>query len=190
MDQTPAGTVVCALLGLNRDSLVTTPFDQVEVTLEGFNGDRHAGLTRPSDSRKPYYPRGTIVRNDRQVSILSVEEMEEVARGMGLPEIRPEWLGANLLLRGIPDLTRLPPSSRLFFEHGAALYVSGENKPCIHPGNVIQERFPDRVDLAAAFTKAAMHLRGLVAVVEKPGRITVGEAVTVKIPTNYRYYVA
>ncbi len=189
MDHPPEGFVVSALLGLDRDSLVTTPFDQVQVVLEGFGGDRHAGMTRPSDTRTPHYPRGTIIRNDRQVSLLSVEEMAVVSARLGLPEIRPEWLGANLLLEGIPQLTRLPPASRLFFVQGAVLYISGENNPCIHPGKILQVHYPDRPDLAPAFVKAAAHLRGLVAVVEKPGVIARGNTVSVKKPVQYHYNV-
>lgn len=189
MQSSPTGSVVSVLLGTQIDSLVTTPVDQVEATFEGFPGDRHAGLTRPSDTRTPHYPRGAVIRNDRQVSIISVEEMAEVARRMELPEIRPEWLGANLLLEGVLLLTRLPPATRLFFEQGAVLYVSGENNPCIHPGRIIQAVYPQQQDLAAAFTKAAAHLRGLVAVVEKPGVIARGDSVAVKIPAHYRYHV-
>lgn len=183
------GTVVSVLLGFRKDSLITTPVEQVEADFEGFPGDRHSGWTRPSDSRTSHYPRGTPIRNDRQISIISVEEMAEVAARMDLPEIRPEWLGANLVLEGIPSLTRLPPSTGLFFQKGAVLYVSGENNPCIHPGKVIQAAYPEREDLAAAFVKAAAHLRGLVAVVEKPGIIARGDSVAVKIPTQYRYHV-
>jgi hypothetical protein len=181
------GIVVSVLLGMQKDSLVTAPVDQVEATFEGFPGDRHAGLTRPSDSRTPHYPRGTPIRNDRQISIISVEEMAEVAARMYLPEIRPEWLGANLLLEGIQALTRLPPATRMFFQQGAVLYISGENNPCIHPGKVIQAAYPQRAELAATFTRAAAHLRGLVAVVEKPGIIARGDSVSVKIPAQYRY---
>ncbi len=183
------GTVVSVLLGLQKDSLVTTAFDQAEATLEGFSGDRHAGITRPSDGRTPHYPRGTTIRNDRQVSVISVEELEIVAERLELPEIRPEWLGANLLLQGISRLTQLPPTTRLFFQQGAVLYVSGENAPCIHPGRVIQAAHPGREDLAAAFTKAALHLRGLIAVVEKPGVIARGDSFVVKTPAQYRYHV-
>lgn len=187
MQSTLNGIVVSVLLGMQADSLVTTPVDRVEATFEGFPGDRHAGLTRPSDSRTPHYPRGTTIRNDRQISIISVEEMIEVARRMDSPEIRTEWLGANLLLEGIPRLTRLPPATRLFFQQGAVLYVSGENNPCIHPGKIIQAIYPQRQDLAATFTKAAAHLRGLVAVVEKPGIIARGDPVAIRIPSQYRY---
>lgn len=187
MDNLPVGKVVKVLLGLDRDSLVTTPFDKVEVTLDGFVGDRHAGITRPADSRTPHYPRGTTIRNDRQVSLISVEEMAVVAEKLSLPEIRPEWLGANLLLEGIPDLTRVPPTSRLFFSQGAVLYISSENNPCIHPGKILQDHFPDHSDLAAAFIKAAAHLRGLVAVVEKPGMIAHGDTFSLNSPIQYRY---
>ncbi len=182
------GVVASVLLGLNKTSLVTSPVDRVEADFEGFPGDRHAGLTRPSDSRTPHYPRGTPIRNDRQVSIVSVEELAEVAARMALPEVRPEWLGANLLLEGIPLLTQLPPTTRLFFQQGAVLYISGENNPCVHPGKAIQAVYPQWTGLETAFTRAAVHLRGLVAVVEKPGIIARGDSVAVKIPTNYRYH--
>jgi hypothetical protein len=189
MDSYSLGKVVSILIGLDTASLVTTPFEKVEVTLEGFSGDRHAGLTRPADSRTPHYPRGTTIRNDRQTSLISVEEMALVAKKLNLPEIRPEWLGANLLLEGIPELTRIPPTTRLFFSQGTVLYISGENNPCVHPGKILQQHFPDHPDLATAFVKAAAHLRGLVAVVEMPGMIARGDSFTLKQPTQYHYFL-
>ncbi|MCA1668286.1 MAG: hypothetical protein LC793_13000, partial [Thermomicrobia bacterium] len=63
--------------------LVSTPVSEVRVTLEGFEGDRHAGFTRRADNRTPFYPRGTVIGNSRQVSIVSVEELTAMATALG-----------------------------------------------------------------------------------------------------------
>ena len=181
------GQVSAVLLGLDADTLVTSHTAEVRAEFEGLSGDRHYGLTRLSDSRYPHYPRGTIIRNDRQISLVSVEELAEIAVLLGLTTLLPEWLGANILLQGIPTLTRILPSARMFFARGAVLYISGENKPCIHPGKVIQEQYPEIHGLESRFTKAAMGRRGLVAVVENPGLIAPGDLVTMEAPAQYAF---
>ena len=181
-----SGEVAGVFLGLAAESLVTTRQSKVNVTFEGFEGDKHAGLTRKSDSRTPHYPRGTQIRSDRQVSIVSEEELAQIADRMELPEVQPEWLGANLLLRGIPRLTRLPPSTRLFFSEGVTLVVQAENLPCKQVDRIIQSIYP-REDPGVLFTQAAIHLRGLVACVEKPGTLSMGEAVSVEVPQQVIY---
>jgi hypothetical protein len=178
MPDLKTGTVLAVLVARDPRSLASTPQPEVNVTFEGFEGDLHADLTRPADGRKPFYPRGTLIRNDRQVSLVSVEELAQVATGLGLPEIRPEWLGANLLLGGFAALTLLPPSTRLFFASGAVLLVSDENLPCSGPGKLLQAHFPAST-AARDFPRAALHKRGLVAVVERPGRIRQGDSVTI-----------
>ena len=187
MDTPLSAQVVGVYVGLDAHTLVTTPADEARVTFEGFVGDRHAGLTRPSDGRTPHYPRGTEIRNSRQVSIVSAEELAEIARAMALESVRPEWLGANLLLAGIPRLTRLPPGVRLFFSGGAVLAVEGENLPCLAPGRVIQALHPHISGLASRFVKAAWGRRGLVAWVEKPGLIRVGDDVRLLQPPGGEY---
>ncbi len=171
------GMVLAVLVGRNKHSLVSVPQTEVNATFEGLEGDRHAGFTRPADARKPFYPRGTPIRNDRQVSLVAVEELAQVAQALELPEIRPEWLGANLLIGGIPALTLLPPHTRLFFEGGVVLLVSEENLPCSGPGKVLQTHFPENPH-CKEFPRAALHKRGLVAVIERPGLIRLGEQVT------------
>ena len=189
MDQEINGTVISVLIGNTPHSLLTTPLNEVCVTLEGFAGDLHAGFTRPSDSRTPRYPRGTPITNRRQVSIVSAEELAEIAAELGLPEIRPDWLGANLLLHGIPHLTHLPPSTHLYFANGVSLWVTGENRPCRGPGEMVQAQYSDITDVTARFVKAAHHKRGLVAMVEMGGLLRPGEAVEVKVPELLGYYI-
>ena len=145
----------------------------------GMAGDCHGGLTRKSDSRMlKQYKRGTEVRNSRQLSILSAEELAEVAERMGIPAVKPEWVGANMVLRGVPDLTLLPPSTRLQFPSGAMLVVDAENHPCRYPADIIAKHHPEQ---KKGFVAAAMHKRGVVGWVEAEGEIRTGDRVTIWI---------
>ncbi|HEX2980838.1 MAG TPA: hypothetical protein VHO48_11285 [Anaerolineaceae bacterium] len=170
-------------------TLVSSAQEELELTLEGVVGDRHYGYTRVSGERTTWVPRGTILRNSRQVSIVSIEELAEVARRMAVPEILPEWLGANLLIAGIPSISLLPPATRLTFPQGTILVVMGENHPCTGPGRVIQTHYPDHPDLISAFPRQALLHRGIVAWVERSGLICPGETMTVSLPTQRIYSI-
>ena len=148
--------------------------------------DRHAGMTRLATSREKHYARGTEIRNERQITIVSRDELAEVARRMDLPELRPAWIGANLLLDGIPSLTALPPNTRLFFPQSTVLVVQGENLPCRFAGEAIA-RQADKPGATTLFPKAALHMRGLIACVERPGFITRGDTVRVQVPHQKGY---
>ncbi len=67
--------------------LISAPQAALYANLEGIEGDRHAGWTRKADARVPFYPRGTVIRNTRQVSLVSVEELAEMATALGLPAL-------------------------------------------------------------------------------------------------------
>ena len=201
MTLTVEGQVAQVLIGLHppipalefkratpdADYLVTTARDEVRVTLEGFEGDRHAGMTREADSRTPFYPRGTPIRNSRQVSLVSEEELAELAAALGVPTIAPAWLGANLVTRSLPRLSRLPPGTRLFFPDRATLVVAEENHPCAFPGKVLADRYPDHPQIGGQFVRAAQGRRGVVAWVERPGTIAIGSSVTVALPPPVDY---
>lgn len=181
------GIVSHVMIGHNKHSLESSRIPRVQVTFEGFVGDLHAGLTRLSDVRVPHYPNGTIIRNTRQVSILSIEEMTDIASALQLPQVLPEWLGGNLMFQGIPHLTMLPPGTRIFFPEDTVLVVDAENMPCIGPGHVIQSYHSDKPKLAQAFPKAAMHKRGLVGWVERMGYIHEGDETTILLPATVTY---
>jgi MOSC domain-containing protein YiiM len=183
---TLCGKTASIYLGQDPLSFVTTRVQQVQVSFAGFEGDKHSGATLRSGGRTPHYPRGTEIVNDRQVSIVSMEELETVARNLDLPEVLPEWLGANLLLQGIPKLASLPTGTRLYFSGGVTLIATGENQPCTGPGKVIQAHY-GTPGLESHFAKAAMHRRGIVAMVEKPGLLIEGEEVRVEIPEQVLY---
>jgi len=160
--------------------LASEPMPILALTFAGVDGDRHAGLTRASGSREPWYPRGLTMRNERQLSIVSQEEMAEVAAGLGIPALPAEWIGANLLLSGIPNLTQLPPRSILMFPSGAAVRIDGDNGPCRLSGRSIAAQTGDPKH-EFAFVKAAENRRGLVGWVEREGTIAPGDAVKVRV---------
>jgi MOSC domain-containing protein len=159
----------------------TTATDRLDLTYQGIAGDVHAGLYRKSGAREPWYPRGTPMRNERQLSILSVEEMAEVASDLGLSELRPEWIGGNLLLSGIPRFSLLPARSILMFPSGAAIRIDGDNGPCRHSGRGIVAHHPDRPELEFRFVEAAKHKRGLVGWVEREGPVSPGDSIKVRV---------
>lgn len=161
-------------------AVASTARPELMLTYAGVVGDRHEGLVRPSGAREPWYPRGTPMRNERQLSILSAEELAEIAMTLSLPRILGEWVGANLVLSGIPHLTRLPPRSLLLFPSGATIRVDGDNDPCRKTGRTIAAQVPGRADLEFGFVKAAMGKRGLVGWVEREGVIRPGDAVKVR----------
>lgn len=176
-------------LGVNRDrggGLESEAVETVEVGYEGFAGEAHSGLTRPSCTRvRRQYAKGTEIRNTRQVSIVATEELDAIGRALGLPEpVRPEWVGANLVLEGVPRLSQLSPSARLIFEGGASLVVDLENAPCRFPAEVIERVHPGK---GRAFPNKAKGLRGVVAWVERGGRISLDQRCRLHLPPQRVY---
>jgi hypothetical protein len=104
------------------------------------------------------HPRNTVIRNVRQLCVVSAEEMAEVARDMGLDRMDYAWVGASLVLEGIPDLTHLPPSSRLQGPDGVTLVVDMENLPCQEPAVTIDQALPGQ---GKGFKRAAEGKRGV-----------------------------
>lgn len=182
---TPTGiTGRVVFLGVVRDraaSLRSDPVQTLELRFDGIEGNSHAGLTRPSCSRvKAQHPRrGTPIRNTRQVSLVSAEELAATAAALGLDALPPEWVGANLVLEGVPDLTRIPPAARLVFAGGAVLTVDVENAPCQFPAREIEAERPGQ---GKGYVAAARGRRGLTAWVEREGALSLGEAVRVDVP--------
>ena len=180
------GKVELLLASLDRDTgLEKHAVQQARLFFTGMEGDCHGGITRKSDSRMlKQYKRNTEVRNSRQLSILSMEELAAVSEAMGIPAVRPEWVGANVVVSGIPDLTLLPPSTRLQFPSGAMIVVDAENHPCRYPADIIARHHPEQ---KKGFVAAAMHRRGVVGWVEAEGVIGTGDRITVWIPPQRIY---
>ena len=162
--------------------ITSAPLEVMPLTFAGYDGEVHAGLTRPSCSRVlKLYPRDTEIRNVRQLSIVSAEEMAEVARDMGLATMDYTWVGASLVLEGIPDFTHLPPSSRLQGPDGVTLVIDMENLPCQEPAVTIEKARPG---LGKGFKAAAAGKRGVTAWVEREGILRLGDVMTLHIPAQ------
>jgi hypothetical protein len=155
----------------------SSPASSLVVTREGLFGDRHFGPTLIAGARQKGVPKGTVLPNTRQVSLVSREENAAIAQALKLDGLDFTWLAANVEVCGLDDLTGIPAGSRLIFEEGVVLRVEGENEPCRKVGRVIAARTGAAVE--SAFVKAARRRRGLVAWVEVPGALRVGESVRV-----------
>lgn len=171
-------------LGINADrgaALQSAASRELRLTFAGPEGESHAGLTRPSDSRVvAQYPKGTEIRNVRQLSILSEEEIAAIAGEMGLSALDPAWFGATMVLRGIPDFTLVPPSSRLQDEEsGATLTLDMENRPCHLVSREIEAAHPG---YGKTFRPAAERRRGVTAWVEREGVVRVGARLRLHVP--------
>jgi len=176
-----SGSIVWLGSVVDRDSsLQTAPLARIQARFSGVAGDGHGGLTRSSCSRVvDQYPLGTEIRNTRQFSIVSSEELAGIAAEIGLEKLDPGWIGATMVIQGIPDLTHVPPSSRLQTERGTTLTVDMENQPCHLPARVIDEHAPGT---GRKFKAAARGRRGVTGWVEREGVLQVGDKVTLHIP--------
>jgi hypothetical protein len=164
----------------DRPDIRSRPITAAFASYAGFDDDFHAGLTRPSCVRvKSQHPQGTEIRNVRQFSILSAEELDFIARQIGVAELDPVLLGASIVVEGIADFTHIPPSSRLQADCGTTIVVDMQNGPCNLPAREIETVAPGH---GKGFKAAAMGRRGVCAWVERQGDLKVGDRLRLHIP--------
>ncbi|MEL6522102.1 MAG: MOSC domain-containing protein [Pseudomonadota bacterium] len=164
----------------NAPEIDGQPVEEMRLTYAGLQGEVHGGLTRASCSRVlAQYPRGTEIRNTRQISIVAEEDLEAIAPELGLVRIDPVWLGASIVVRGISDFSHIPPSSRLQSQVGTTLTVDMENRPCHLPSQTIERVHPGH---GKAFKTAASGRRGVTAWVEREGSLRVGDQLRLHVP--------
>lgn len=170
-------------LGSVADSaanLTSVPLTEMPLSMAGYEAEFHAGLTRASCSRvKQQYPMGTDIKNARQLSIVSDEDLNLIAAEMGLETLEPHLIGASVVIQGIPDWSHVPPSSRLIGEGGPGLVVDMENRPCHLPAPFIDAENPG---FGKGFKAAANGRRGVAAFVEQVGSLTIGMRMRLHIP--------
>lgn len=162
-------------------ALASIPREVLSLTFAGPEGEDHGGLTRPSCSRvlSQYPTRGTEIKNTRQLAVVSAEELAEIAAEIGVAAFDPRWIGATIVIEGIPDFTHVPPSSRLQAPSGATITVDMENRPCVLPGPVINADVPGA---GQKFKTAAKSKRGVTAWVEREGDIALGDEISLHVP--------
>lgn len=175
------GNIIWLGVVVNRKAaLESAPVWSLQADFAGPVGDAHSGLTRLSDSRvTSQYPKGVIIRNVRQFSILGAEDLAAIASKMGISSIDPALVGASMVIEGLPDFSHIPPSSRLQGEGGATLVVDMVNRPCSLPAKPIDARFPG---FGKSFKAAAVGRRGVTAWVEREGVLRLGERVRLHVP--------
>jgi MOSC domain-containing protein YiiM len=176
-------TVVSVHAGSN-DDMSKQAHASIDVELDGIVGDAHRSYSRKAWAGDKQ-PEGTVRRNERQWSAVSVEELAEIQDAMDLTlALTPTELGANLCLRGIRELSRLPKGSVLRFPSGAELLVEEYNPPCHDMGRKLATTHETRSGeplSSTAFSKAAKLSRGLVGVVEVSGVIKAGDEVQIEL---------
>lgn len=156
--------------------------EQARLDWSGIEGEAHGGRTRPACGRvAAVHPRDTEIANSRQVSVLGAEEIAAISVEMGLAPLDPALLGASLVLKGIPDLSHLPPGARLQAPDGATIVVDMINHPCTIISKAVERRFPGKVRL---FKPAARGRRGIVGWVERPGALSLGDEMRLFVPSQ------
>lgn len=156
----------------------------INVGLDGIEGDRHRSFSREC-WKGDKQSEGTVRRNERQWSALSVEEIAEMEKEMDLSTpLTAECLGANLCFEGIDDLSQLPKGTILKFPSGAELMVEEYNPPCAEMAAKLSKLYKTvsgEPVQPSAYSKAAKYKRGIVGVVEVAGVINEGDEVLVEI---------
>ena len=164
----------------NSDAIEGLALDRLDLGFGGLADEIHAGLTRPSCSRvTAQHPRGTEIANVRQLSVLSAEELAEIAAKMDVANIDPALVGASLVVEGLPDFSHLPPSARLQGPDGVTLVIDMQNRPCHLPAIKMEKVLGPK---GKRFKQAAKGLRGVTAWVERPGSLTIGDALRLHLP--------
>ncbi len=175
---------VIALHAISKMHPERPPSKALTFDIDGIVGDRHRGHLRPT-FKADKQPLGTMRRNERMWSAVSVEEMTQISADMGLAEsLTAADVTANLVLEGFPDLSRLPKGTMLKFPSGLELLVEEFCTPCLDKGQELAERYA-RADGSAlqqtAFPKASKLSRGLVGIVDVAGEARVGDTVEIVV---------
>ena len=179
-DYTATVTWLGTVTSPDRKELLAEAREALELRFDGLAGSVHGGATRASCSRVvSQYPKGTEIRNERQLSIVSAEELAQIAEIMGVDSLDPARLGASMVIEGIPDFSHVPPSARLQAPSGATVTVDMENQPCQLPARSIEHVSPGH---GKAFKRAAEGRRGVTASVAREGVVKLGDVVRLHIP--------
>jgi MOSC domain-containing protein YiiM len=154
-----------------------------QVDLDGFVGDRHKGFTRVAYAGDTE-PEGTVRRNNRQWTGVSVEELAMIQAGMDLKEpLTAETLGANICVADIPEFSRLARGDRLIFPSGATFIVENYNPPCMDMSEniaILHTTNSGAPIRKLDFCKQAKRIRGVVGSIDVPGVINTGDEIVVQ----------
>ena len=100
------GKVESVYIGSTGSEFTKDSCASVQAELDGLVGDRHRSIQRQSWAGDKQ-AEGTIRRNERQWSAVSVEELAFIQQEMDLDrQLTAADLGANLCLVGVPKLSQ------------------------------------------------------------------------------------
>ncbi len=133
----------------------------IEVSPEGVIGDYHAG------AYNRHKKRGEPEPNTRQLTIVAQEVLDDVNDELGI-QLEPGFLGENLTVEGLGDLSDLAPGDRLIVGT-VVLEITAQNQPC----STLAVYHP-------LLVKALHGRRGVCAVVREPGVVRPGDPVVVE----------
>ncbi len=172
-------------IGSAGTDLVKKPCNSLQAELDGFVGDRHRSLEREC-WKGDKQAEGSIRRNERMWSGMSVEEMSDIEHKMDLKgPLLASDLGVNLCFQGIADFSQLPKGTTLTFPSGAELIVEEYNPPCKDMSHKLASLYTTNsgeIVAKGAFSRHAKYCRGLVGIIEVAGIINAGDQVIVKLP--------
>lgn len=193
------GKVESVRVGDDNLSLLTRTAQKIQLIQgHGVKGDLHSG-SRLLDVREHEllslgFMKGMEIAPFRQVSIVSTEELKLIQEELGLPDPIPYgYLGENIVLSGVPDLSWLPPGTLLSFQkpngtpRTAVVGIWRQNEPCVQPGEAIQTLYGPTGTIARHFSKAAMGRRGVVGPVYVSGVVHEGDIAIVVVPRQRLY---
>jgi MOSC domain-containing protein YiiM len=183
LGKTPTGKVSSLHMGDNED-LSKQSRTSLTAEIGGFTGDKHQGHERETWQGERQ-PAGTIRRNERLWSGVSVEELAHITERLDLTEpLSPATLGANLCIEGIPEFSLLPKGTTLWFPSGAVLVVEEYNPPCADMGAQIASKYSTNTGQPLtdkSWLRPAAGRRGVVGVIDVPGEIRAGDEVKVRV---------
>jgi len=183
LGKTLKGRVASLHTGNNED-LSKQPCTSLIAEIGGFAGDKHQGPVRETWEGE-WQPAGTLRRNEREWSGVSVEELACITQRLDLTgPLSPETLGANLCMEGISEFSLLPKGTSLWFPSGAVLMVEEYNPPCGDMGAQIAARYSTysgQTLTGQSWLRPAAGRRGVVGVIDVPGEIRVGDEVEVRV---------
>jgi MOSC domain-containing protein YiiM len=142
----------------------------------GVAGDAHLGVTVKHRSRVAQDP---TQANLRQVHLIHAE-LFDLLRSKGY-EVAPGQMGENITTSGV-ELLDLPTGTRLIFDGGAEVEITGLRNPCAQIeqlGRGLTAAVIDRHD-----DGSIKRLSGVMGIVLTGGEIRSGHEITVQLPAE------
>jgi MOSC domain-containing protein YiiM len=168
------------------------PRSKISFAYDGPLGDKHRGFVRSLSGHDGAYistsalSKGHRVFNTRSWTGLSEEEIKaaETCLGVNIPQ---GCMLENLVFSGIPNFSKLLPTTRLVFpeddESQLILVVWEENTPCDTVGERL-ENYHKVSGLKTRLIAATNGRRGVMGFVFSHGRVNVGDEVQVYPPVE------